>query len=149
MKEGNVVAIAGIVAGIVGTLLGAGLGAYVTLRQQEAQMAYEDRTRFHDTRLQIYSKFILHAANVAMDCQNANRPDANDITRANEAAASLALIASASITRSASDIASDILKTDQDPTACPGLSQSMNNRLAMLIQSMRDEIETGRAHWTQ
>lgn len=49
--------IVGIV-GIFGTLLGTSIGVLVTWKIQERRLAYESKTRFHQQRLQVYSKFL-------------------------------------------------------------------------------------------
>jgi len=45
------------IAGIAGTLLGAALGAWVTWKIQARQLEHEDKTRFHDRRLDTYAEF--------------------------------------------------------------------------------------------
>ncbi len=50
------------IAGIVGTLLGAALGSFVTWKIQSLQLAHEDKTRFHERKLAIYSDFTASAS---------------------------------------------------------------------------------------
>ncbi len=140
MKNNNWVAIIGIVASVVGTLLGAGIGAFVTMHQQETRMEYEDRTRFHDIRLNVYSKFILHAANIASDCQKGIPPDTMDINGANESAASLIIVGSPDVTDGIIEIAPLILQADEKSDNCLQIGNDINVKLLEVVEAMKSEI---------
>lgn len=46
------------IAGIIGTLAGAALGAFIPWKIQKRQLEHEDKTRFHERRLDVYAKFM-------------------------------------------------------------------------------------------
>ena len=140
MKNSNSVAIIGIIASVIGTLLGAGIGAFGTMYQQEKRMEYQDRTRFHEIRLNVYSKFILHTANIAESCKEGKPPDTRDINAANEATASLIIVGSPDVTDGARVIAGAILQADKNPTNCSNIGKEIYNKLYEVVESMKAEI---------
>ena len=55
--------------GVLGTLGGTLVGAFITWRMQTARQEHEDRTRFHERRVDVYAAFISAANESSLGLQ--------------------------------------------------------------------------------
>jgi len=141
----DTVAIVGIVAGIIGTLLGAGLGAFVTWKIQKRQLEHEDRTRFHERRLEVYAEFNEAASEVLAAKQTGNNWVAG-LARMNKNFETLKLIASQSVIDAAIPVQGLVTDVVNDRIAdIPGVMPKYYGDSNALTDAMREELGADKA----
>lgn len=133
-----------LIVGVTGTLLGTALGAMVTLLVQGRQLRHEDRTRFHDRRLQIYTDFNDACNKVVTQVLSAAPYPSAEIQRVIHLGEVLRLVASQSVVDAAAPvhraINAVVLAGGKAPPDVGAWFVQFNTDLTALLKAMRAEI---------
>jgi hypothetical protein len=129
------------IAGIIGTLLGTGLGAYVTWKIQKAQLVHEDRTRFHDRRLIVYSDYTSSCNKIFSAHATKTHASEKDLDQFLQSTELLRLIASDQVFNKAIVLHSIITRINkEDVVHSEALAAEFNSGMADLAIAIRKEI---------
>jgi hypothetical protein len=129
-----------LIVGIGGTLLGAIVGVVGTLLSQRQQLAHQDRTRFHERRLETYSEFLAACDEVVRADRHMRVGDGE--TRAGHTFQTIKLIGTTTVVRAATDVFDrtfEVVYAPSDAERIPKYSKYAEAVISM-TQAVRHEI---------
>jgi len=132
------------ITGILGTLLGAALGAFVTWKIQRDQLARQDRTRFHDRRLSVYTDFNYTCNHIFGALGSHQLASATDIDKLLQTFEILRLIASDHVAKTATVVFNTATHAIQaNVPAAQEQVDIFNQQMATLVIAIRNEVGLG------
>lgn len=129
--------------GILGTLGGFAIGAFTTYKIQERQLAHEDKTRFHDLRMEKYTEFT-QAANKAVSFFMSDRYDSKSCFEFQNSYNTVRLVASEDVFNHAGEINECFGILQDDSIDKKSINEDVllkyNHGMARFIQTARKEL---------
>ena len=117
------------------------LGSYVTWKIQARQLAHEDKTRFHERRLAVYTEFTTTANRIIAAIKVGPTVDADAMLKFSESYELLRLVATTVVMEAALSVHSAVIQVEQAGRPIPDpVNQEFNEQLSAFITKAREEM---------